>query len=115
MEKRNIIFIDKYPKEYESIQQKEIKDKQDALKIFGNYLISLTNICFEKCIDTTKIQFSNYENNCLDSCHNKFHALYYKTFVKYYNEEKLNIKRAFDYGDKYDILTYLKTKDNKIE
>jgi len=116
MEKRNIVFLDKFSPEYEAIKEKQIKDKEEALKIFGDYLISLTEICFEKCIDTQKIKISKIENQCIDNCHEKLHKLHYKTFSKFYNEENFNIRRSYDYGDIYDLYNYLdnnKKSENK--
>ncbi len=103
MEKRNTIFLDKYPDDYQAIVDKEKQQKAEAIKIFSSYLISLTNICFRKCIDTDKLQFSKNENNCLEACQGKLHSLYNLTLKKFHLEENFNIKRSTDFGDKYDI------------
>ncbi len=119
MERRNTIFLDKYPDDFEAILDKQKRDKEEALKIYGNYLISITNICFEKCIDTSRIQMSKSENKCIEACHGKLHKLYYNTFTKFHTEETFNLNRATDFGDKYDFHSYLnrlklkKNVDNK--
>lgn len=116
MEKRNTIFVDKYPEEYQAVRDKENQQKEDALKIFGSYLISITNICFKKCIDTERIQLSKNEKNCLESCQGKMHMLYNKTLMKIYQEENFNLKRSTDFGDKYDLQNFLNflKKDKEI-
>lgn len=114
MEKRNTFFIDKYPQEYEAIREKQKQEKEEALKIFGNYLITITNVCFEKCIKTDKIYFAKSENQCLEACHKKMHALYNHTFSKFYHEENFSLQRATDYGDMYDFRSYIKYRTENL-
>ena len=113
MEKKNVKFIENYPPEYKEILERQKREKEDAAKIFGNYLITITNICFDKCIKTDKIFFKKSENKCVEVCHNKFTDLYYKTFSKFYQEENFNLKRADGYGEASEFFEYLKLKNTK--
>jgi hypothetical protein len=97
-----------YSKEYPAYQEKEKRKKEEALKQYSSFLISITNMCFNKCINTDSIYFNKTENKCIDSCFHKFTDLNLYAYRKFREINKpMNFNRAADFGDYYDYLEYL--------
>jgi hypothetical protein len=106
MEIKNIIFFP-YSKELKEKKEKEQKQKEEASKTFGEYLISISNLCFDKCMNVDNVYISKSEENCVKNCFNKFSEAHTYSFEKF---QKINIlieqntlSRSKEYGDYYDI------------
>lgn len=86
--------------------KEELKhQKQEAAKSIGEFLISMTNICFDRCIDTNKIQLSSIESSCINNCflnYNKFNLIAYEKFYDLHFSK--STERADDYGDYFELL-----------
>lgn len=64
-------------KEVISPDRKKILDERETLrneaaKTYGKYLVNMTNLCFEKCINTDNIYLSRNEDKCIRTCFSKF-------------------------------------------
>ncbi len=91
----------------------EKQQKEEASKHMGDYLISLTNTCFDKCINTDKIIFTKNEDKCLNSCFYKFSELHFELLQKFKEiNKKINIERSEDYGDYYGFLSTFFDKES---
>ena len=85
-------------------REEEERQRNDAARKVGEFMISMTNICFNKCINLNKISLSKKEENCVNSCFNKFSDLNLYSYNKF-AEIDSNIERSNDYGDYYDFLS----------
>jgi len=92
--------------------EKETKQKEEVCRVYGNYLISLANLCFEKCIDTESIKFTKKEEKCVHEFFYKFVDAHQYSYYKFININKISedpshIERSDEYGDFYDLLENL--------
>jgi hypothetical protein len=46
--------------------------RNEAAKTYGKYLVNMTNMCFDKCINTDEIYLTRSEDKCIDSCFSKY-------------------------------------------
>lgn len=87
-------------------RQKEIK--QISSKIYGDFLVSATNICFDRCMDTTRLALSRAEGKCVRTCIDKLYAANECAMQKFRDtNEKLtqvNLLRANDYITPDDVI-----------
>ena len=65
MELRKIVPIPKTPAYLERLE-KERKQKAEASKSFGDFLINISNICFDRCISTDNLHLTKREKRCVD-------------------------------------------------
>ena len=93
------------------------KHKEEASKSFGDYLISITNHCFDHCIDSESIYFSKKEDICIDNFFSKYTEAHQYTLNKFINinhfSEVNTLDRSKDYGDYYGLLGYLLNEEYK--
>ncbi len=91
-------------KEVKEKLQKQKEQKEEISKAYGDYLISVTESAFDKCIQTDSINFSKSEKKCIERYFHKIadaHQIAYKKF-QYINKMSDNpsiLNRAKDYGD----------------
>jgi hypothetical protein len=112
-------------KELKEKLDRQEKNKEEASKLFGDYLISITNLCFDKCMNTNEIYFSKLEDKCVENCFFKFsesHLYAYKKFlnINMFTEienasSNVYFERANDYGDYYGLLEYMNTLNRNID
>jgi hypothetical protein len=96
-------------KESKERLEKEKKQKAEACKSVGDYLVSVTNLCFDKCIKTDSMIFSKKEEKCVEEFFHKFseaHHYAYKKFnyINYITENSTFFEKANDYGDYFGLL-----------
>jgi hypothetical protein len=107
MEVKSISKIPISPQLKEKMERDQ-KQKEEATKSFGDYLISLTNKCFDKCIDTDSIYISINEEKCVDAYFDKYyesHLYALNKFNEINNMTEVNtFERAKDFGDYYGFL-----------
>lgn len=89
--------------------EKQKKQKEEACKSFGDFLISITNFCFDKCINTDLMHFSKNEKKCVEDMFNKFVQAHQYTYDKFLNINSISensslLERSEDYGDYFGIL-----------
>jgi hypothetical protein len=106
MEIKKIAFFP-YSKELKEKREKEIKQKEEASKTFGEYLISVSNICFDKCMNLDNLYITKSEERCVRNCFYKFSEAHTYSFEKFQNinilTEQIPLSRSKEYGDYYDI------------
>lgn len=107
MEIKKVNFFP-YSKELKEKRDREQKQKEDASKTFGEYLISITNLCFDKCMKLDNIYISKSEENCVQNCFYKFSEAHTYSFQKFDNINNLiesnALSRSKEYGDYYGLL-----------
>jgi len=88
--------------------EREKLHKQEATKSFGDYLISITNYCFDKCINPDSIYISKSEEKCVNNIFHKFSEAHHYALNKFeyinISTESDTLERANEYGDYYDLL-----------
>ena len=57
--------------------ERDKANKEEATKSFGDYLISITNYCFDKCINSDSIYFSKSEEKCVNNIFTKFNNFFF--------------------------------------
>ncbi len=101
-----------YSKELKEKREKELKQKEEASKTFGDYLISISNLCFDKCMLLDNIYITKAEDNCVKNCFYKFSEAHTFSLKKFTNINKTvennTLSRSKEFGDFYDLL-----EDNK--
>jgi len=99
--------------------ERDKKHKEESSKTFGDYLISITNVCFDKCINTDNIFMTKQEEKCIAEFFNKFTDAHIYSFYKFKNINNLidennnhsHLDRSKDYGDYYGFLGYIFRED----
>lgn len=104
--KNNDVVYDHY--------KKSIESRKEMSKMFGNFLISITEKCFD-CIDLSYKNSSRYERNCLKDCVNgqfNNNEEIIKILLKNIEKDKINVDIEKSY---YDLnMNELKDDLNKI-
>lgn len=102
MEIRSIIEYKFSPELKKKFEEKK-KHDEEACKIYGNYLINMSNIIFDKCINLERPHFSREEEKCIRSVFYKFsdaHLISMNKFKFINNLEETNLLgRADDYRE----------------
>jgi hypothetical protein len=105
MEIKKLVFIPP-PIEVRQKQEKIKQQKIEASKTFGDFLINVSNLCFEKCINVTQIYMSKSESKCLTKCYTKFteaHDYSINKFASLNNIiENKTLNRSNEFGDRYE-------------
>lgn len=105
MERRRI-EAPNYSQYMKDKMQLEKQHKAEGAKIIGEYIISLSNICFDSCVNTDVIYISKKEENCLHNCLKKFSESYSYTYNKMNNVYKnVDLSPGLDYVD-WDTFVY---------
>ncbi len=98
-------------------REREKKQKEEASKTFGDYLINFSNMCFDKCINVDSVYLSKEEENCIDSTFYKFYDAHLLSINKFRNinfmTEKPFLMRGDNYGDYHGFLESYLNKLNK--
>jgi hypothetical protein len=110
----------KISQELQTKRDREQKQKEEACKTFGEYLINFSNFCFDKCINVDSVYLTKEEENCISSMFYKFHDAHLHSINKF---RKINFKsethfllRGDNYGDYYGFLeSYLKYLNINVE
>jgi hypothetical protein len=71
MEFRSITLYNITPERKKILEERETL-RNEAAKTYGKYLVNMTNMCFEKCINTDNIYYSKNEDKCINSCFSKY-------------------------------------------
>ena len=93
----------------------EKKHKEEASKSFGDYLISITNVCFDKCINTDSVVLTKKEENCITEFFNKFGEAHHYAYRKFQYINNLTesdpLDRWKDFGDYFGVLEWVYKED----
>lgn len=111
MERRKLVVptLSKYMQEKLNLEKQH---KEEGSKVIGDYLLSLTNICFDKCVSTDLIYSSSYENKCIERCFYTFSESYNYIYTKMNNVYKpYNISRGYDYIDLLSLTESVKLSE----
>jgi hypothetical protein len=96
-------------------REREKKHKEEATKNFGDFLINITNFCFDKCIEADNIYMSKSEEKCVESFFEKYTEAHSYALGKFQeiNEitESNKFERSKDYGDYYGALAFYFRED----
>ena len=106
MEIKKYFFVP-YSKELKEKKERENKQREEASKTFGDFLISTSNHCFDKCMNLDNIYISKLEENCVKTCFYKFSDAHTYSFHKFQNIniliEQNTLSRSKEYGDYNDL------------
>jgi hypothetical protein len=115
MEIKTVSFKQNLTPQLKEKRDREKKHKEEATKSFGDYLINITNLCFDKCIAADNIYMSKSEEKCVESFFEKYSEVHSYALGKFQeiNEitERNKFERSKDYGDYYGALTYYFNED----
>jgi len=96
---------------------RDLKHKEEASKSIGDYLISITNNCFDYCINTDSIYFTKNEEKCIKNYFEKYKEVHLYTLKKFKDIDQFTsintLERSADYGDYHGFLKFLFQEDNK--
>jgi hypothetical protein len=86
-------------------ERKKILDERESLrneaaKTYGKFLINMTNLCFDKCINTDNIYYSKNEERCIKSYFTKYSEINNYDLFKF-NE----INKDIDYSITSNYIT----------
>lgn len=94
-------------------QKAELEEKAELSKFLGSYIISSTEICYSKCVNSGDHYFSSLEQKCLKNCVNGLTNLNAHLIKKMYKkcwEKDYTDYLAIDYFDKKDVINLIKSK-----
>lgn len=115
MEIKKIVPLTISPQLKEKIER-DNKHKEEASKSVGDYLISTTNSCFDYCINTDSIYFTNNEEKCINNYFEKYKEVHLYTLKKFKDIDQFTsrntLERSDDYGD-YDGFLKFVFQENK--
>jgi len=115
MEVKTVSYKQNISPQLKEKREREKKHKEEATKSFGDYLINITNLCFDKCIIADNIFMSKSEEKCVESFFEKYTEAHSYALGKFQeiNEitESNKFERSKDYGDIYGALAFYFKED----
>ena len=97
--------------------KKEIETQEDdkiqvatASKNISFFILKMTDLCFDKCINLNLKYLSKYENKCIDSCFIKYVETNEYAYNKFYNLSKYKGDEYDNFDNLDEVLKYFFTK-----
>lgn len=101
---------------YRSPTKREIEIKEEnkvqiatASKNISYFLLKMTDLCFDKCIDLNTKYMTKYENKCVDSCFKKYVDANEYSYNKFYHISRYKGDESDNYDNLNEILKYFFT------
>ncbi len=92
------------------IREENLVQTATASKNISYFLLKMSDVCFDKCVDVKIKYMTRNENKCVDSCFKKYVEVNEFAYNKFYQISRYKGDESKNYDNLDEVLQYFFTK-----